>query len=168
MVKTNEKKLTEVDSKPPKKLVRSSTDKIVAGVCGGLGKYFEIDPIILRILFAIITLTAHGGLIIYIVLWIIMPEDTDEGLDSKKIVEKNAKQLEQKFEEAVENVDISRSGKLMRVFFGFAVALFGLYLLFLNFGIKKYLNIFWYVGKLWPVFIIVLGLYILIKQNDEK
>lgn len=168
MEKTKEKKATKVASKPPKKLVRSSTDKIVAGVCGGLGKYFEIDPIILRILFAVITLTAGSGLIIYIVLWIVMPEDTDDGLDSKKVVEKNAKQVEQKFEEVVENVDTPRSRKLMRVFFGFAIAFFGLYLLFLNFGIEKYLNIFWYIGKLWPIFIIALGLYILIKQNDEK
>ncbi len=60
-----------------KKLTRSGEDRMIAGVVGGLGEYFSIDPTLLRILYIILTLlTGVGfGIILYVVLWIIMPED---------------------------------------------------------------------------------------------
>ncbi len=58
-----------------KKLQRSVTDKLVAGVCGGLGKYFEIDPIIVRLVFVLLALAGGPGVILYIILWVIMPEE---------------------------------------------------------------------------------------------
>ncbi len=62
-----------------KKLKRSTTDKMVAGVCGGLAAYFGIDPILVRILFVLLALAGGPGILIYIILWIIMPEDTAPG-----------------------------------------------------------------------------------------
>ncbi len=57
-----------------KKLVRSTTDKMVAGVCGGLAEYFDIDPTLVRALFVIVTLLGGSGILIYIILWLVMPE----------------------------------------------------------------------------------------------
>ncbi|NCA85065.1 MAG: PspC domain-containing protein [Clostridia bacterium] len=54
-------------------LYRSRTDTVIAGVSGGLGKYFNVDPIIIRILFLVLTFVAAGGLIAYIILWIAVP-----------------------------------------------------------------------------------------------
>jgi phage shock protein PspC (stress-responsive transcriptional regulator) len=61
-----------------KKLMRSE-DRMVAGVAGGLGDYLGIDPTLVRILFVLLTLLGGGGLgiLLYIVLWIIMPEPFD-------------------------------------------------------------------------------------------
>ena len=58
-----------------KKLYRSTTDKKIAGVCGGLAEYFAVDPIIIRIR-AFILLLPGGlpGLVPYVILWIIVPE----------------------------------------------------------------------------------------------
>lgn len=56
-----------------KKLYRSDRERIIAGVCGGLGEYFVVDPTILRILFAIFTLLGGGGIILYLVCWVIIP-----------------------------------------------------------------------------------------------
>ena len=57
-----------------KKLNRSVKDKVISGVAGGLAEYFEIDPVIVRVLF-VISLFFHGaGFIAYIVLWIAVPE----------------------------------------------------------------------------------------------
>ncbi len=57
-----------------KRLYRSRVDSKIAGVCGGLGDYFDIDPTIIRII-AIVSTFIHGiGLIAYIVAWIAMPE----------------------------------------------------------------------------------------------
>ena len=54
------------------RLVRSATDKRLAGVCGGIGEYFAVDPIIVRLLF-VATLFAGVGFLIYPVLWLVMP-----------------------------------------------------------------------------------------------
>jgi len=59
----------------PRKLVRSSTDRILAGVCGGLGEYFAVDPLLFRLGFAIATLIGGIGLIAYVAAWIFLPEE---------------------------------------------------------------------------------------------
>lgn len=56
-----------------KKLYRSQTDRWLLGVCGGLGEYFEIDPTLIRILFIVFALVFGGGLLLYLILWIIIP-----------------------------------------------------------------------------------------------
>lgn len=58
-----------------KRLYRSTTDKKIAGVCGGLAEYFNVDPVIIRILFFILLLPGGlPGLLPYIILWIVVPE----------------------------------------------------------------------------------------------
>lgn len=59
-----------------RQLYRSDRDKMLAGVCGGLGDYFDIDPVIFRAIFIFSTIGAGAGIIVYIVLWIIVPEET--------------------------------------------------------------------------------------------
>lgn len=57
-----------------KKLYRSRTDKMVAGVCGGLGKYLSIDPTLIRLIFALLVFFGVGsGLLVYLVLMIVVP-----------------------------------------------------------------------------------------------
>ena len=56
-----------------RRLLRSSNRKI-AGVCGGLADYLGIDPTVVRIIFTLLFLFAGGGLLIYLILWLIMPE----------------------------------------------------------------------------------------------
>ena len=53
-----------------KRLTRSRTDRKIAGVCGGLAQYLNIDPTLVRIIFLII----GGGLLIYLIIWICAPE----------------------------------------------------------------------------------------------
>lgn len=57
-----------------KRMYRSNIDRKVAGVCGGLGEYLNIDPLLIRLIFVVLTLAGGGGVLIYIVMWIIMPE----------------------------------------------------------------------------------------------
>lgn len=59
----------------PKRLVRSNDDKWVAGVCGGLARYFGIDANIVRLVVVIGTILGFGSLIVaYIIAWILMPK----------------------------------------------------------------------------------------------
>jgi len=56
-----------------KKLYRSVTDKMLAGVCGGLAEYFAIDPVIIRLIFVLAVIFGGSGILAYIILWIVIP-----------------------------------------------------------------------------------------------
>lgn len=59
-----------------KKLTRSRSDKMIAGVCGGLANYFGLDPSLVRIGYALLTLfTVFAGLPVYLIMWLIVPEE---------------------------------------------------------------------------------------------
>jgi phage shock protein C len=58
-----------------KQLYRSRTDRMIAGVCGGIAEYFDIDPVIVRLIAVVLLLPGGApGLLPYIALWIIVPE----------------------------------------------------------------------------------------------
>lgn len=56
------------------RLFRSRKNRVISGVSGGLGEYLNIDPVIIRVLFVLLTLFNGIGLLIYIVMWIVTPE----------------------------------------------------------------------------------------------
>jgi len=55
------------------RLYRSQTDRMVAGVCGGLAKYFNIDPTVIRLIFVVLALAGGPGVLLYLILWLITP-----------------------------------------------------------------------------------------------
>lgn len=67
-----------------KRLYRSVRDKQIAGVCGGIAEYFSIDPILVRVVFVILALGAGGGLLAYLVLWIIVPRNPEPWFQNMK------------------------------------------------------------------------------------
>lgn len=58
-----------------KKLYRSRTDRKIAGVCGGLGAYFGIDPTLVRLLFVLGLIFVGGTILAYLILMIVIPEE---------------------------------------------------------------------------------------------
>jgi phage shock protein C len=58
-----------------KKLYRSRKDKMIGGVAGGLGEYFDIDPTLVRIIFVVSLFLGGSGILAYIILWIVVPEE---------------------------------------------------------------------------------------------
>ena len=69
-----------------KKLYRSTSDKKIAGICGGLGEYFNIDATIIRIIFVVLLLPGgFPGLIPYLILWIVIP--TRPSVEPKDIID---------------------------------------------------------------------------------
>ena len=69
-----------------KELRRSVTDKKICGVCGGIGEYFGIDPNLIRLAWAAISLFAGSGVVLYIVAAVILPEGKAEEKDLKDII----------------------------------------------------------------------------------
>lgn len=74
------------ETKARKRLYRDSSDKFIGGVCSGIAAYLNVDPAIVRILFAIITFGGFGlGFLAYILLWIILPEKDIENFSGKRL-----------------------------------------------------------------------------------
>ena len=63
----------------PKKLIRSRSDRKIAGVCAGLGSYLDLDVILVRLLWAFITFVSGimPGIVVYALAWIIVPEEPE-------------------------------------------------------------------------------------------
>jgi len=59
----------------PRRLTRSSSDKMIGGVAGGLAEYFDVDPVIVRVGFAVSTAFSGAGLLAYLVMLVIVPRD---------------------------------------------------------------------------------------------
>jgi len=63
-----------------KQLYRSKNNRMLGGVCAGLGEHLDVDPTVIRLIWAVVTLLSFGtGIIIYILAWIIIPEDDTGG-----------------------------------------------------------------------------------------
>jgi phage shock protein C len=72
-----------------KKLVRSA-NKVLAGVCGGIADYFDVDPTLIRVLYAVLSLfsAAFPGLLLYIILLLLIPEaDRNDHYEDAQVVE---------------------------------------------------------------------------------
>ena len=126
-----------------KKLYRSHTDSKVAGVCGGLGEYFNVDPTIIRII-AVLLIFADGiGLIAYIIAWIVMPK-RPLGLE----------------EETPPPPKESNLGKFLP---GLILVAVGVVFLFKN--------IYWWFDFwefFWPAVLIALGLALILSGSRKK
>jgi phage shock protein C len=62
-------------STPTRVLRRSRDDRVIAGVCGGLGRYLGVEPILLRIVVVVLTIAGGSGLLFYIVAWLLIPQE---------------------------------------------------------------------------------------------
>jgi phage shock protein C len=128
-----------------RRLYLSRTDKVIAGVCGGIGEYFGIDPVFVRVI-AVVLALAHGlGLVAYFIAWLAMP---------KQPVEAAA---------AVPQTDhSSRNRNLL----GMILILVGVYfLLDMHFW-------WWHLERFWPLLLVIAGALLMIrffhKNNSHK
>jgi phage shock protein C len=60
-----------------KRLYRSPNDRVIAGVCGGLGEYFAIDPVWFRIGFVVLAIAGGAGILAYLIMWLVVPQQPD-------------------------------------------------------------------------------------------
>lgn len=67
------------------KLVRNADDKIIAGVCSGLANYFHIDPVVMRIIFVVLLFTGGSGLLVYLILWVVVPSQSVQSNITKRL-----------------------------------------------------------------------------------
>lgn len=135
-----------------KRLYRSKYDRMLAGVCAGIGHYFSIDVVLVRILWVIITFFGGVGLIMYIAAVFIIPE-------SPKAVDEDPAADEEQPQAAKKNSEIT-------LFFGSILILVGIGLILRQMGFFHYFQI-WNIPwqMIWAIILIAVGVYILYRRN---
>lgn len=133
------------------RLTRSETDKMIAGVCGGLAEYLNLDPVWVRLLFVLLIFASGIGIPIYLVLWVIMPKLEAAGQPGSAVLQDNFEDLSQTVSDKINR--LSRPGTI-----GTVLILFGVYFLLSQLG--------WLNGAIfWPVVIIGAGVYMLTRRE---
>ena len=88
-----------------KKLYRSKKDKMIAGVCGGIAEYFDVDTTLIRLLTVLFVLLGGAGVAVYIIAWIIIPKNPEEVSDDKLDKREEPKEkIKKEAEEVAEEV----------------------------------------------------------------
>lgn len=148
-----------------RKLYRSRTNRVIAGVAEGLGEFFEIDPVIIRILFAVLTIVGGGGILIYVLLWLFVPyKDNREFTAANPVNEPepqpiNAETInDDKAKEWHEHHKCRGKGSI----FG-ATILITMGVLFLLGEVFSFS-----FSKLWPILLIVVGILLLADVSHHK
>lgn len=144
------------------KLNRPVKDRVIGGVCAGIGEFFQIDPTIVRLIFVLITIFGGGGILLYLILWLIIPSESFSSELTKENIEKSADEIKDTAKEFAKNIKTDVKNINSRRFFGIAILIVGAILLLESFGFMDLK----YVVKFFPaVIIIILGIAILKKSE---
>ena len=140
-----------------KKLERNPHNKIIAGVASGLADYFSVDISLIRVLFIILFVFGFSGILIYIVLWILVPERSSY----QNFADPDYRTYNDSFNEP-RPAPKSNSGRFIA---GLLLIAIGCWFMLVEFNIiPDWFSIF----KLWPIILIVLGVMILFKSDKRK
>ena len=149
------------------RLFRSTTDKKIAGVCGGLGEYLKIDPVFARLAFVLLTFLNGTGLLIYIIMWIAVPErkpgipsDVAPKTENGEVnIAENTSAENTGEIQAINKPVKNDSGKMI-----FGIILIALGILFL---LSNFIEIFSFVD-VFPLILIILGGILIWNSINNK
>ncbi len=150
-----------------RRLYRSKTDRMIFGVCGGLGQYFNVDPTLVRLIFLLLAVFGGGGVLIYFIMAIVVPEEGSTATTPQETMQTNAQQFADRARELGKGLEQSfnssgtpstqASGRQGAIIFGvILVALGGMFLMqnFLHFDFARF----------WPLILILIGVALLVPQ----
>jgi len=131
------------------RIYRSSTNKVIAGVCGGLGEYFDIDPTLIRLIAVVAALAGAGmPILIYLLGWIIMPQRFPGDPEVE-----NVAQMQPTSRTSDSNLRTYLPGLI----------LVGLGVIFL---MREYF--YWFsFGDVWPLLLVGIGLYLILRHRKS-
>ena len=148
------------------RLHRSQTDKIVAGVCGGLAEYLRIDSTIVRLFFLLLGLSGGIGVVIYLVLWVIIPYGGLIG--SAGAAQSGADEMAERARSVGDDVRemIRQPNPKAGILVGGALIVWGV------FALIRSLNIPWLhwlrADLLWPILLIVGGVALIWRRRNVE
>ncbi|MBN1399375.1 MAG: PspC domain-containing protein [Anaerolineae bacterium] len=153
-----------------KRYYRSDTDKIIAGVCGGLAKTLRISPLLLRIAFVIAAMINGIGLVAYVLLWLFMAPEHTAFENTDEMVRQNVQEMRQRARELGRDAQHALGGtgrenessnNRILIAGGVLIGL-GLLVLLSNLGLL------WWIGRLWPLLLIALGAVLLLNNLRDR
>jgi phage shock protein C len=137
------------------RLMRSTDERMIAGVCGGLATYLGIDPALVRLAFLLLIPAGGIGVPLYIILTIVMPSEEDVALSQSEIFEKNINELGETVSSSVDRARRHPDGPRIAAVL---LILIGVYFLLENLGFVS-------GGLFWPMALILLGIFLLVRRN---
>ena len=180
----------------PKRLHRSRTERMIAGVCGGLAGYFDVDPVFMRLAFVLLAFLTGVGFLLYPLLWIIMPEEGSVERPPREVIRENLDKMRE---------DAERLGEAFRRATGRPAAAEGtapgatteetsgtvveppvyphhrtagdrqfiagaIVLLLGLLLLLQNLGLFWWASfwRLWPLLLIAIGVFLLYRQTQAR
>ena len=155
-----------------KRLYRSRSDRMIAGVCGGLGEYLSVDPVWIRLFFVLLLFASGLGFWAYLILWIIVPEEGRTAVAPGETVQANVQEMADRAREFGEGIQRGLQGGRSSseagptsgpIIVGVAFILLGAFLLLNQFNLFGWLR--WDV--LWPSLIVLAGVALLISRLRE-
>ena len=158
-----------------KRLYRSQTDRMVWGVCGGLAKYFEIDPTIIRIIFVVLIFANGLGILAYIILAIVVPLEGSKATEPKDAIKENVAEIKQTATELGQEIratfageetkpeEVTEVSRRRRNFFGIILIVLGV--LFLMGSLNLFAWFRW--SYLWPLILVAVGLIIIFSARRK-
>ena len=134
-----------------RKLRRNPMNRVIGGVCSGLADFLGVDVALMRIAFVIAFLFASFGFWLYIILWIVLPENGQQSFGQSQGQSPQS-----------ESVSVSKSeSKVKSIFAGAFIILIGL--LFL---VNNFIPINW-VWKLWPLILVAIGIVMIVTASKK-
>ena len=78
-----------------KRLYRSRADRMVCGVCGGLAKYFDIDPVIVRVITVVLAFPGGASVLAYVILAIVVPLESSQVTEPRDVIKENVEEIKE-------------------------------------------------------------------------
>ena len=141
----------------PSRLYRSEKNRVLSGVAGGIGEYAGIDPTIIRLLFVLLTIFGGSGILLYLVLWIVVPTESSVSTTNDQIRE-NIAEMKGKVKDLAMSMK-TENRSTNKSWWAILLIVFGVILVLQNFGFYHF-----NFAKLWPFLLIFLGILILRKR----
>ena len=146
-----------------KRLYRSESNQVLGGVCAGLGEFLGINPVFIRVFFIVWTILGEFSVLIYILLWIIIPRESSINTTEKFEINDLGARFRQMGSE-ISMITRQPSSELI-VFTGAGLIAWGVYYL-----VDGYINLnFWaYSQYVWPALLIIAGVLVIIRTVKKK
>jgi phage shock protein C len=132
---------------------------MIAGICGGLGEYFNVDPVIVRVIFILLAFADAIGILAYLILWIIVPKSEKAALPPRDTIREGIQEVRDKAEKLSMEVR-AQSGQERSLWLAIILIVVGILFLLSNMG---RFNFFGFL-RFWPLILIIAGIVLLVNR----
>ncbi len=158
-----------------KRLYRSRSDRMIWGVCGGLAKYFDMDPTIIRIIAVLLIFAGGSGILAYIILAIVVPSEGSAAAEPKDTIQENLAEMKETATELgreiqstlsskeSESEEVTKTRQRHHNTIGIILIVIGIFFLLGSFRLFWWFN--W--GYLWPLILVAIGVLIIIGARRK-